>query len=51
MKKIKKKKNNFTYYATVVGHSESNKEQQPLLDRTRVLTRRSYRLLFAKIPT
>lgn len=50
MKKIKKK-NNFTYYATVVGHSESNKEQQPLLDRTRVLTRRSYRLLFAKIPT
>lgn len=39
-----------TTYVAVTGHSESNKEQQPLFDRTRVLTRRSYRHLFAKIP-
>lgn len=37
--------------ANITGYSESNTEQQPLFNRSKVLTWRSYRLLFAKIPT
>lgn len=45
------KKKTILNAAAITGHRESNKEQQLMFDRTRVLTRKSYRLLFAKIST